>query len=373
MRIQGMLLTLTLAVLLGAVATAAPDKDREVDRLGEQIHSLLQQADELRAAGQHDAAREKVARAEQIERRLAEHLAEERRKDYGEAELKKIMQGLEHGIGALKALGKNDLAEALARVAKEVRGRREGPREEDAKKQIEIMQMAMKAFREKDRHDAAERVERAIHAFKLSLAGRRDQEANEIRERAPKRPELAELMARAGEIYRELRMIDRAEMVEGLGRRLAGRTEGRKPDTEREAPERMNARHILEVLGNAKHGLLEAERRDLAEKVEHLMHAMELSLEGRHDEEAQRIINSAPRGEGMAEILMFAADQWEGFGHETKAETIRKLVREWQGRRGNEQGGREQKVADLEAQIAELAEMMRRLQKDIEAMKRELR
>ncbi len=140
------------------------------------------------------------------------------------------------------------------------------------------------------------------------------------------------------------------------------------------------------------HGLMEAERRDLAERVEHLIHATELSLEGRRDKEARKIIETAPRGENMIEILHYASKLWAEFGHEEKAKTIKGLARQWQAKlkekhadqdreeathwghkHADEQAARDKKLAQLQAQLSELTKMIKRLGRELEAMKREMR
>ncbi len=303
MPLRIILFSLGLIVLSGAVfspAVAGPDDERaaaEVQKMKEMIHKLHQQAVELREAGKHDAARERINKAEKLEMRLAEYFEPKGRAKKSEGDLKEILQGLKHGIGALKALGKHDEAEHLTRIAKEVAAQLYGSHEKP----------------------------------------------------------------------------------------ILNRERGREK-------EREQARHQLEILRIAMHGLLEAERGDLAEKVEHLIHATELSLEGRRDKEARRIIETAPRGENMIEILLFAADKWAEFGHEEKAKTVERLARHWQVRlkekhadrkreevshwghkHADELATRDKKMAQLQAQLAEMTKMLKHLGRELEAMKREMR
>jgi hypothetical protein len=385
-----------------AIAQASPDDDGEVRAVREKIGHLLHKADELREAGKHDAARECVAEAEKLERRLAAHFAKAERAGHHPAELREILEGLEHGIGALKALGREEEAEHLARIAKEVRGELDGrePKRmpisrDDAKRQIEVMRMGMKAFLEKDRHDAAERLEHGVHALELALEGRTDEEAMRIRKHAPRREELAKLLLTAGEIYRGFRLPDRAEAVEKLGRLYAGLAKDEHRETDRKGPsdeDRARIHHQLEVLRMARVALREGERPDLAERVEKLIHAGELALEGGHEQEVRKTVEWLLREGDIVEVLQLASNLWRKFGQGDKAEAVANLAEQWrekvkdhprgeeereraeQNRRHEEERAeREMRTDRLQAQLTELSEMVEHLRRELEELRREMK
>jgi hypothetical protein len=130
-----------------------------------------------------------------------------------DANLEDILDGLERGIGALRALGDMDEAARLEKIAngvrEEMRHRREperGPGPEDRKaldRQIDVLQLAKKAWAERGYERAVEKEELAILTRKHALAGRTDDEAKELRAKAPDLGALAELLIGAAQFWKE--------------------------------------------------------------------------------------------------------------------------------------------------------------------------
>jgi hypothetical protein len=309
--------------------------------------------------------------------------------------LVEILEGLEHGLAALKRLGLHDEYERLQRVANDVRGElrhhrgrsEAGPRREDREArraerperqivegQIEALELALPALREAERRDAVELVERAIGARRTMLEGRRDEEARRIRERAPGRQQIVELLVGAEDIYREFRMEERAaalsRMTEELWqqRRRSGQRAGDVG--------RREAANELEVMRMALSALKEAGRQDAAALLGRAIRAREVQLEGRRDREATQIRRQAPTLEEQIELLAYAARLWRDFGHERKAEVIARLAERKRaalrrgdgGRRGGEPRREallprlerlEDRVAELERGLAEIKGRLR--------------
>ena len=106
--------------------------------------------------------------------------------------------------------------------------------------------MGLPALREAGRKDAAELLHRAIRAREVVLEGRRDREANQIREQAPTMGQQIELVQFAAGLWREFGNEDKAEAITELAGRMRsamrrggeerGRGEGRR-ETDRR-PER---------------------------------------------------------------------------------------------------------------------------------------
>ncbi len=290
-------------------------------------------------------------------------------------DLEEILHGLEQGMVALKRLERPDALEMLQRIANEVRRERGGERERGgdnerriAINQLETMQMALAALREGERRDAADLLHLAIRVREMALEGRRDEEARRMRERSPGRESIIKLLHLAAEIYSEFEMHDRAEKLVHLTRELWPPREGERrerPARERDRPrerrgdgERERAAHELEIMRSAMPALLEAGRRDTAELLEHAIHARELALEGRRGEEAAHVRETAPNLGQQIEILMYAANLWDEFGHEKQAATVRQLAEEMHGRfrrerEGGEREGREREVREREGRERE--------------------
>ncbi len=189
--------------------------------------------------------------------------------------------------------------------------------------QVGALQLALPALRETERRDAVELVERAIAARKTMLERRRDEEAREIRQRAPGREQIVEILVLAERIYREFGMDDRAEKLSRLTeelwpRRQRARTQGRLD------PER--AVHTVEVMRMALPALREAGHHDSAELLHRAIRAREVQLEGRMDREAVEIRRRSPTVAQQIELLAYAADVWREFGHEEKARVVGELA-----------------------------------------------
>jgi len=110
------------------------------------------------------------------------------------------------------------------------------------------------------------------------------------------------------------------------------------------------------------HALREADRKDTMELLEHAIHARELALEGKRNEKAMKIRESAPSLEVQTEILFHAADLWHRFGHEKKAATVHELAEEFAGRlrHRKERGegairGEERELVEHEVEVMRMA------------------
>ncbi len=92
--------------------------------------------------------------------------------------------------------------------------------------------------------------------------------------------------------------------------------------------------------------LRDGERRDAAELLEHAIHARELGLEGRRDDEAQHIRESAPNRGQLSEILGLASRLWAEFGHEERAHAVGELAEQMRARLHRQQDDRAQREQD---------------------------
>ena len=236
-------IALVLMVALVPVTTSLAQDEgarRELELARERIHAMMREAQELQETGRLDAAERVRDRANQLAGRIEQQLERHQRARSDEAEhLHNVLEGLEHGMAALRELGRHEELEALERVAhdvrQELRGRRDRPHPERERShrsenerevalhQLEIMRMAMPALREGGHKDAAELLEHAIHARELALVGRRDDEAQHIRETAPNRGQLSEILGLASRLWGEFGHEVRARAVGDLAEQMRAR------------------------------------------------------------------------------------------------------------------------------------------------------
>ncbi len=236
-------IALVLMVAIGPVTTSLAQDEgarRELEAAKQRIDAMMRKAEELQELGRLDAAEKVRQRAEQLGERIERQLDRRRHARSEETEhLHNVLDGLERGMMALRELGRHEELEALERVAHDVRreleGRRDRPQRERqrahrsenerevAQHQLEIMRMAMPALREGERRDAADLLEHAIHARELGLEGRRDDEAQHIRETAPNRGQQAEILGLASRLWGEFGHEERARAVGELAEQMRAR------------------------------------------------------------------------------------------------------------------------------------------------------
>ena len=194
--------------------------------------------------------------------------------------LEEVLDGLERGMVALEQLERERELEMLRRVADEVRREIRGDRGERARRpdnevrprrdrererrgeqrrpdgnienRIEVMRLALPALLEANRRDAADLLERAIHALEMDAHRRRDEEAAMIRNNAPSVGQQIELLQMASGLWREFGHHERAVMVGELAEQLAaqsrdGRRRDRRPDEPRRGLRDEDRRRLEEI------------------------------------------------------------------------------------------------------------------------------
>ena len=187
--------------------------------------------------------------------------------------LEEILDGLERGMVALEQLDRDRELDMLRRVADEVRREMRGARGERARRsgnedrprrerdrrrerprpdgnvenRIEVMRLALPALLEADRRDAAELIERAIHALEMDAHRRRDEEAAMIRNNAPSLGNQVELLQMASRLWREFGHPDRAVSVGELAEQLALEHRRSRPTYEPRREVRDEDRRIEEI------------------------------------------------------------------------------------------------------------------------------
>ncbi len=135
---------------------------------------------------------------------------------------------------------------------------------------------------------------------------------------------------------RKLGMKEEAAHLKEIAAGVRLRIDHGKKQKKRGMGERELVKNQIETLRIAMHGFQEAEKREWAEQIEHAIHARELGLEGRRDEEAIHIRKTAPNDGHLAELLHVAAKYYSEWGHPDRAERVAKLSA-WFGHRWNDQ------------------------------------
>jgi len=306
-----------------------------------------------------------------------EHREGRRHDGMTERDLKKVLKGLANGIEALRAIGgqervighmKELMAGLKKRHAQQGEGqakKRRGSERHKMANMIELMLIAHTVLREADRDEWAEIMEHGAHAMKMLWSGRSDDEAMQILSTAPSKERQVKALFLASEILADHGKKDRAHLLfklgremQGKGRKESGRKEPGRKEKRRKAADRREERgedaeqralrERVEILRMAMPALREGERRDAAEMLERAIHTGELLLEGREDEEAQRIYRNTPKLGQLAEVLNLASRLWRKFKHPEQAEAVLDLSRYYAERaRGDreERGERERHEA----------------------------
>lgn len=213
------------ALLLTAAAAWALPDDREIAAAKEKLQAMLDEAALLEQAGRPEDAARVREEAAALKRKIGEERGGKEERDDPRMQ---ALHNLEKTIVALDKAGYEGMArearEMADRLRAEIKGRgAEGAkaRGEDAdfwRRNLETLHVAMKGLAEADRHDAADMVERAIHARKLMLEGRKDEEAQQIMRKAPDDAHLAEFLLVAAGCWREFKQPEKAAQCEELGR-----------------------------------------------------------------------------------------------------------------------------------------------------------
>ncbi len=208
--------------------------DRERELVGRQIETLRLALPALREARRADAVHLVSLAIAAREHLLAGHRDHDRR---GQAPAAgQIVELLKLAASLDRERGREGRAARLQRLAGELwQPRGGGPAGRAALEEIEIMRMAIHGLMEADRRDAAELLERALHARQVTREGRRDREARHIRDNAPELGAQVELLQVAAGIWREYGDLERAEAINELAERIWARRRDALPEDPRRA------------------------------------------------------------------------------------------------------------------------------------------
>lgn len=272
----------------------------------------------LSAAVVRGDERSLVQRVDDLQAKVDGYLQERepQREGRSDEEYAELIERLELGMQALKELGREDALHQLARIADEVRAERRAAREvrrggereergdrgrsevEVVRERLQVMRLAADAFVAADQHDAADLVERAMHARELALEGRRDEEAARIRESAPDRRKLAELLKRAAHLWAEQGHERKAAALAELAGTFAEQ-ERRAARPDASGPNLDDLKVRLKIVRAALRAHQERQHHDACEILERLLVVGELQAMGASDDS----IFAAAKGLEMGTII----------------------------------------------------------------------
>lgn len=442
-------IVLTAAMLPATTRAQTHEQRRDIDRLEQMIDALHAEAHAAEEAGRLDVARELYRDAEEVQSRLnhliadieRRHAAEDEHREHGEhdayeAHMHETLEHIEMAMHTLRELGHHDDALHHLEVAAEnvrhrihrhqeereierererwIRDEHDEDRDRDeaarreievARRQIRVMHLGIRTLEEADRDEDAERLEHAARVRELNLEGERGEEANELREGAPNRAEIAELLGIASRYQAEWGNDDAAHTLAETASAFARRGD-RRHERERErerdhdrARERERDReheherhhlgdedrrwlmHEAEMFRKARRAFAEAGRERAAELAEHVIHANELMLEGHDGEDAMHVIESAPEIGARVELMQLAAQLYEEWGHEGDAEALSDMSdhyrRAWEEQRHEREHDHDrhrerEREDDREDHVEALERHIMNLHEELEMLRREL-
>jgi hypothetical protein len=280
------------------------------------------------------------------------------------------LEGLEHGIAALRSLGHAEEARRLERIAEDLRRRIAAPappgareHRERAARQIEALRLALPALREREKRDAIELVERAIHARELALSEPGGVGAQQALRRGPGREDLIRILAMAEEIYRGFGNDERADALSRLTEESFAAPLGQDDA----------ARDQIAVMMLAVQALREANRPDAAELMERAIHARAARAGGDHGPHAAAEAARAPDLPAQIELLSLAAGLWREYGQPEHAEKVAALAhqmgRRWEASRREEGDRPPQRLEEIARHLEELHGALERLRREVEALR----
>ena len=231
----------------------------------------------------------------------------------------------------------------------------------EVRRRLKVMRAAVEAFVEADQHDRAALVEQAMHARELSLEGRLDAEANQIRDKAPNRGALAELLAAAAELVADRGEAKQAQALAELSRTYANQHLRRQRSVpadleEAEARDLNSLEQRVRILDWARGAHAEAGREDGAELLQNAVHYGKQLLQGADVPAAAAA--GVPSLGNLSELLQVAAQLYAEWGQGDRQHACLSLAgyyRRLLGEEGETDAREERHAADRAGDISDLA------------------
>lgn len=261
-----------------------------------------------------------------------------------------------------------------------------GEREIDAaRERIHALHREAEELQEAGRHDKADALLHEARRLEERLDRQREQ-----RERENRHGDMTATLERLEQGMAALRELGRHEELERLEHiaarlreRLSHQAEGRHRADDERAADRPHdtALRNLKIMRYALEALAESERPDAADLIGRAVRATEMALEGRRDEEARHMRETAPNAAQQAELLALAAEILQDRGRGERAQAVGQLSRRMRERLHRDRPARHERgepmqrfmerVETLEQRMAGVERAMERIQDAIEGLKRD--
>ncbi len=224
--------------------------------LGAHLERMEAELRELRAhiEQMQEELQELRAQNERLKRQLRERSGPERER---EREVRRPRVVEERREVERRIEGREREEREIRRERDEGSATRERPKSERevVLHQLEVMRMALPALKEAERGDAVELLTLAIRAREMMLERRDDEDAQLVRERAPNREQLIDILSMAAKLWREFGNAEKsavigqlAEQLSGAERRQVREREEREVQREREVRREGRKREEREIL-----------------------------------------------------------------------------------------------------------------------------
>jgi hypothetical protein len=229
-----------------------------IERMQEELQELRAQNERLRWQ-----LRERSGPEREREREVRRPRVVDERREGREREEREIRIEVERRIE-----GREREERERRRERDEGRATRERPKSERevVLHQLEVMRMALPALKEAERGDAVELLTLAIRAREMMLERRNDDEAHRVRERAPNREQLVEILSAAAKLWREFGNAEKSAIVRQLAEQLSGAE--RRRVREREERDVRRDREVRREADQPREGREREEREVRRERVE---------------------------------------------------------------------------------------------------------
>ncbi len=223
-------------------------------------------------------------------------------------------------------------------------GRQESDEIRTVRRRLRVMRAAVEAYMEVGDHAAAEIVERAMHARELAIAGRRDEEAQRIREAAPNRAQLAEALMGAADLYKEWGKTEPAQALTELAEVYLKQWQQRQLRAEESEAAAANFESLatrLAIIRHARAAFAEKGDERNVKSLEHAIHFGELALSGASEDQLKEAAQKLPSMSRLIEQLHWASRQYREWGHGERAAACKSLADYYLQRGAHEKGGLE--------------------------------
>jgi hypothetical protein len=251
----------------------------------------------------------------------------------------------------------------------------QNPELDAARKRIEDLRAHAAQLQERGRDDEAQEMLQEARAIeeKLRRVAERGQQGNDS-------DKILRGLEMGMESLKALGRHDALEMLQQIADEVRRERKEARADLQprkgkAEHPELRAAREQLQVFKVAHEGLAEGGHEEAAEQMELAVRALEMRIDGRKDEEAEEVQQSAPDHAQTTELLMLAARMLKEQDKPDRAGSVARLAEQFgqryrkQARDGGQPARRD--GDDMQRQLQQLQDQIQELQRALQDLRRE--